>query len=340
MHYQWVCIALVAAALPSIAVLLASREEPSSISDVENANKDAFALAVSERAPQLADVKTTLEGASPVQAQGSASGWLSRTQSTSAGSPSLTTLLAAPPPPETTAESASSDVDSGKTLGVALRSVILTEAQLGTPAASSTSDCGASSGTIPTLPAGRGAYTQVGCSNPLYSSITVDFTLVQTYANFVGVCLISGDACKSPSKSVSDCIGGGLSLFTTSGTHSYSGGCSGSTCCVIIVCESTLFECSSSTWTYSATFAGALNVGIIAGIVAAVLVPLCVFGCICRNCPHILCCRKPAVEPEGHSRLLDNSARVPAVGRSAGMAGSAGMPTAYAPQGFQAYSPE
>jgi hypothetical protein len=145
--------------------------------------------------------------------------------------------------------------------------------------ARSTTDCGSTTGTLPSLsPGAAGTYTQVGCANGNIAIPRVDFELdVRTSDNF-GFCVTNGATCTQQYGDRTPCLFRGLS--TGAGNWKLSQSCGGSsTCCVIVTCENIFTSCTS-TASYSAFFVGTLTPGEIAGVVVGAIAGI-VLLCVC-----------------------------------------------------------
>lgn len=219
---------------------------------------------------------------------------------------------------------------------------LVSSSLLGGPAAQSTSDCGSTSGTVPSIPAASLTsfyYTQLGCSGSLYSSMSVDFGFTQTTANNVVLLVITGSACKS--QLTSDTIerailaGGGYSASTV-GSGSFSKSCGNvDTCCVAIVCGNSIFSCTGMS--YTSNFIAVLNGGAVAGIVIGSLIGLLLIAFCIRTV-----CSRRSTGDSSTTTLITMAAPNPAYGQQYGQQYHQGPPVYQqgAPPSYQGPQPQ
>ena len=148
-------------------------------------------------------------------------------------------------------------------------------------AARSTSDCGTTSGQVSSLSLTQ--YTQVGCANADYDSMSVSLSLSLTSNDYVGVCVASGSACVEPFGESTACIFRGYT-DASSLLWKLAKSCGQtSTCCALLDCQNSILPCSP--FSYTSTFTGVYKPGIIAGIVLGSLVALAlVCWCVRAGC--------------------------------------------------------
>jgi hypothetical protein len=150
------------------------------------------------------------------------------------------------------------------------------------PGARSTSYCGSTAGTLPSLISGA---AQVGCAYGTIVIPQVDFTLnVPTSDDDFGFCVANGAACTQPYYSDrTPCLFRGFS--TGAGNWKLSQPCGGSTtCCVIVTCENIFSSSCTSRASYTAYFVGTLGPGGIAGVVLGTIGAALLCVCVCLAC--------------------------------------------------------